>query len=91
MILQTIEAKLAHLQTLCIPGWIGASSLATFHLTLNNETVKQNCNVIVRTAVVFSASTKLLGILTVSFDTSNCSNGCHRHPVLYSTLIHYNT
>jgi len=40
MILQTIEAKLARLQILCIPGWNGASSLATFHPTLNNETGK---------------------------------------------------
>jgi hypothetical protein len=71
MILQTTEAKLERLQVLCIPGWIGSSSLATFHPTLNNETVKQNCNVNVRTAVVFSASTKLLEILTVNVDTSH--------------------
>jgi len=71
MILQTIEAKVVLLQILCIPAWIGASSIATFHLTLNNETVKQNCNVSVRTAVVFSASTKLLDILTINIDTSH--------------------
>jgi hypothetical protein len=70
MILQTTEAEVALLQISCIPAWIGASSLATFHLTLNNETVKQNCNVSVRTAVVFSASTKLFDILTVNIDTS---------------------
>ena len=71
MILQTIEAKRARLQILCIPGWIGASSLATVHPTLSNETVKQNCNVSVRTAVVFSASTTFLEILTVNIDTSH--------------------
>jgi hypothetical protein len=59
MIIQTIEAKLARLQILCIPGRIGDSSLATFHPTLNNETVKQNCNVI--------AMTELCSVLVQGF------------------------
>jgi hypothetical protein len=70
MILQTIEAKMARLHILRIPGWNGASSPATFHPTLNNETGKSNCKVSVRTAVVFTASTKLLEILRV-IDTSH--------------------
>jgi hypothetical protein len=62
---------MAGVEILCILVRIGASSLATFHPTLNNETVKQNCNSSVGIAVMFNTGTKPLEILTEKFDTSH--------------------